>query len=167
MWQFRIEMQTPFVPDRRRVSKGIDARRLEDQESGMSAQSDQRPIKGYPDSLGPDIRSGGRQEFGGLVPPYEGRKTSTSRPEAEAMASVFSVDYSNPAPRREISKIERRGVPSTDVTAATPLGVGRTFGRRGNEQALGMSEEQQRRAREQHGISRSRPIHPASPPAKR
>lgn len=119
----------------------------------MAEQQDQRPIKGYPDSLGPDIHSGGVKEPGGLVPPYEGRQTHMSRDEAESMASVYSVDYSNPAPRREVSETENQGVPSTDTTAATPLGVGETKGRQGNEKALTMSEEKRRKDREEIGIS--------------
>ena len=122
----------------------------------MSEQQDQRPIKGYPDSLGPDIRSGGVQEPGGLVPPYEGRKTATPREEAGQMASVFTVDYSNPAPKRKISKAERKGVPPTDTTAASPLGVGRSRGRQGNEKSLKWSEEKREKSREEYGISRSK-----------
>ena len=109
-------------------------------------------MAGYPDSLGPDVHPGGVQEFGAPVPPYQGRKTHTSRAEAAAMASVFSVDYSAPAPRRKISKIERRGVPATDTTASSPLGVGGTLGRQGNERALKMSEKKRNRSRERHGI---------------
>lgn len=129
----------------------------------MTAQSGDEPVKAYPDSMGPDLHSGGRQEAGGPVPPYEGRKTETSREDAEAMASVFSTDYSDPAPRREISQTEREGVPSTDTTGATPLGVGTSSGRQGNEQMLNKSEKQQRKARQQHGISRNKPIDPQSP----
>ncbi|HEY2764711.1 MAG TPA: hypothetical protein VGJ13_11985 [Pseudonocardiaceae bacterium] len=120
------------------------------------AEQDQRPIKGYPDSMGPDIRSGGVQVFGGLVPPYGGRKTHTSRAEAEKMASVYTVDYSNPAAPREISEIERNGVPATDTTARNVMGVGRTTGRQGNELALGDGDRHRHRAR--------RPIDPAYAP---
>lgn len=130
----------------------------------MAQESDDRPVKGYPDSLGPDLHSGGTQEPGGLVPPYEGRKTETSRQEAEEMGSVYSpVDYSNPAPAREISETERHGVPSTDTTGASPLGVGESKGHQGNEQMLNKSEEKQRKERVEHGISRSKPIDPDSP----
>lgn len=121
----------------------------------MRARSADRPVTAYPGSLGPDPHSGGEQQLGGLVPPYPGRKKETPRSEAEKMASVFSVDRSAPAPRREISETERRGVPSTDTTATSPLGVGVSFGRRGNELNLGKSEEKQRKARLIHGISRS------------
>ncbi|MGH3924933.1 MAG: hypothetical protein ACREX8_16415 [Gammaproteobacteria bacterium] len=129
----------------------------------MAEQEEQRPIKGYPDSLGPDIHSGGEQEPGGLVPPYEGHKTETPRSEAEAMASVFSVDDSAPAPEREISDTERQGVPPTDTTAASPLGVGETRGRQGNEQALKMSEEKRRKDREETGIDSPKSTTPGSP----
>ena len=130
----------------------------------MTEQRDERPTKGYPDSLGPDIRSGGEQVPGGPVPPYEGRKTATPRAEAEAMASVYSVDYSDPAPRREISETERKGVPPTDTTAASPMGVGdKTAGKPGNEKSLTWSEEKQRKDREVHGIDRRKPVDPQSP----
>lgn len=130
----------------------------------MTSHQDQRPVKGYPDSLGPDIRPGGAEEFGGPVPPYEGRQTHRSRDDAEAMGPVYGpVDYSRPAPRRVISDIERQGVPSTDTTAASPLGAGVSRGRQGNEQALRMSEERQRRDREEHGISPTKSAHPGSP----
>ncbi|MGH3794110.1 MAG: hypothetical protein ACRDSP_04410 [Pseudonocardiaceae bacterium] len=112
-------------------------------------EQDQRPIKAYPDSMGPQIHSGGVQVPGGLVPPYEGRKTQTARAEAENLASVYSVDYSNPAPEREISKIEREGVPATDTTGRTPLGVGTTSGRQGNKLALGDKDKHRHRDRRQ------------------
>lgn len=129
----------------------------------MAEQSDERPVKGYPDSLGPDLHSGGVQDPGTQVPPYEGRKTGTSRQDAEAMASVYSVDNSTSAPEREISETERKGVPATDTTAASPHGVGETHGRQGNEKMLGKSEEKQRKERLDHGVSRSKPIDPQSP----
>lgn len=120
----------------------------------MSEQQVQRPIKGYPDSLGADIHSGGIQEPGGLVPPYKGRKTETPRAEAEMMASVYTVDYSNPAPKRKISKAERQGVAPTDATAASALGVGPSRGRQGNERSLTWSAEKREKSRTQCGISR-------------
>lgn len=129
----------------------------------MSEQQDQRPIKGYPDSLGPDIRSGGVQQPGGPVPPYDGRKTATPRSEADQMASVYAVDDSGPAPKRKVSKTERKGVPPTDTTAASPLGVGQSRGRQGNEKALKWSEEKREKNRVEHGVSRSRAQHPQSP----
>ena len=132
----------------------------------MSEQQDQRPIKGYPDSLGPDIRSGGVQEPGGLVPPYEGRKTGTPRDEAEQMASVFTVDYSNPAPKRKMSKTERKGVSPTDTTAASALGVGQSRGRQGNEKSLRWSEKKHEKSRLEYGVSRNRARDTQSPTAQ-
>lgn len=120
----------------------------------MGEQQVQRPTKGYPDSLGADIHSGGIQEPGGLVPPYEGRKTETPRAEAELMASVYTVDHSTSAPKRKISKTERQGVSPTDATAASALGVGPSRGRRGNEKSLKWSEEKREKSRTEYGISR-------------
>lgn len=41
----------------------------------MQQKEDQQVIPACPDSMGPDINSGGIQEFGGLIPPYKGRQT--------------------------------------------------------------------------------------------
>ncbi|MGH4026308.1 MAG: hypothetical protein ACRDRV_17170 [Pseudonocardiaceae bacterium] len=79
------------------------------------------------------------------------------------MASVYTVDYSNPAPERKISKTERKGVPPTDTTAASPLGVGQSKGRQGNEKSLKWSEEKREKSRVEHGVARSKAHHPQSP----
>lgn len=51
---------------------------MAENEDQMAENEDQRPITAYPDSMGPEIHSGGTQEVGGLVPPYEGRQESAS-----------------------------------------------------------------------------------------
>lgn len=120
------------------------------------AQQDQRPIKGYPDSIGPDIRSGGHQEPGGPVPPYEGRSMSGE--------DIHKRNYpDHEAGPREVSEVESQGVPSTDTTAASPLGVGVSKGRQGNERALNWSEEKREKERMNAGVAPTRPIDPASP----
>lgn len=40
----------------------------------MKQKDDQRAVPACPDSMGPDINSGGIQEIGGLIPPYRGRQ---------------------------------------------------------------------------------------------
>jgi hypothetical protein len=42
----------------------------------MASKGYAKPVWSYPDSLGPAIYYGHIPEFNGLVPPYEGRKTS-------------------------------------------------------------------------------------------
>jgi hypothetical protein len=44
---------------------------------------------------------------------------------------------------REVSQTEREGVPATDTTAASPLGVGVSKTHRGNEKMYGHSDEAQ------------------------
>ena len=47
---------------------------------------------------------------------------------------AFNADNAgNPGPGREPSDEERDGVPPTDTTAATPLGVGESINRRGED----------------------------------
>jgi hypothetical protein len=64
---------------------------------------------------------------------------------------------------RKISRKERRGVPATDMSARSPLGVGVSITPQGNTRALGRSERQRRYDREDAGISPPHPIHPDSP----
>jgi hypothetical protein len=83
---------------------------------------------------GPRPHSGGDQEPGGLVPPYEGRQTEAKEGHAEHMDKIFNrVDEVPPGPGREISDEEREGVPPTDTEATTPLGVGESITRRGED----------------------------------
>ena len=64
---------------------------------------------------------------------------------------------------RRISPQEREGVPATDTSARTPLGVGISYTAKGNEQALGRSHNRRRKDRNEAGISPPEPIHPDSP----
>jgi hypothetical protein len=78
----------------------------------------------------------------GDVPPYEGRRTEASEDQAEQMDKVFNrVDEVPPGPGREISDEEREGVGPTDTEAATPLGVGESINRRGEDVARQEDEE--------------------------
>ena len=79
---------------------------------------------------------GGEQEPQGLVPPYEGRQTEVSEGLDEQMDKVFDrVDEVPPGPGREVSDEEREGVPATDTEARSPLGVGESINRRGEDVA--------------------------------
>ena len=76
----------------------------------------------------------GEQEPGGLVPPYEGRQTEAREGHDEHMDKVFDrVDDVPSGPGREISDEEREGVPPTDTEATSPLGVGVSMTRRGED----------------------------------
>jgi hypothetical protein len=74
------------------------------------------------------------QEPGGLVPPYEGRQEERKEAHDRHMDKVFNrVDEVPPGPGREISDEEREGVPPTDMDATSPLGVGESINRRGED----------------------------------
>lgn len=64
---------------------------------------------------------------------------------------------------RTISQQEWEGVPATDTTARTPLGVGISYTAKGNEQALGRSAKRRRKDRDEAGIAPPEPIDPTSP----
>jgi hypothetical protein len=78
----------------------------------------------------------GEQEPGGLVPPYEGRQTEMKDGYEQHTQKVFhGADDVEPGPGREISDEEREGVPPTDTEAESPLGVGVSMTRRGEDVA--------------------------------
>ena len=101
-----------------------DKDREEPQPSSQGASTD----------LGPRPGPGGEQEPGGLVPPYEGRQTEMKDSYEEHTEKVFhGADDVPPGPGREISEEEREGVPPTDMDAESPLGVGVSMTRRGED----------------------------------
>ena len=80
------------------------------------------------------VQPAGEQEPGGLVPPYEGRQTEMKEGYEEHTEKVFhGADDVQPGPGREISDEEREGVPPTDMDAESPLGVGVSMTRRGED----------------------------------
>jgi hypothetical protein len=80
------------------------------------------------------VQPAGEQEPGGLVPPYEGRQTEMKEGYEEHTEKVFhGADDVQPGPGREISDEEREGVPATDMDAESPLGVGVSMTRRGED----------------------------------
>jgi hypothetical protein len=80
------------------------------------------------------VQPAGEQEPGGLVPPYEGRQTEMKEGYEEHTEKVFhGADDVEPGPGREISDEEREGVPATDMDAESPLGVGVSMTRRGED----------------------------------
>ena len=80
------------------------------------------------------VQPAGEQEPGGSVPPYEGRQTEMKDSYEEHTQKVFhGAGDVPPGPGREISDEEREGVPSTDTEAESPLGVGVSMTRRGED----------------------------------
>jgi hypothetical protein len=80
------------------------------------------------------VQPAGEQDPGGLVPPYEGRQTEMKDSYDEHTGKVFhGADDVPPGPGREISDEEREGVPPTDTEAESPLGVGVSMTRRGED----------------------------------
>jgi hypothetical protein len=91
----------------------------------------------------------GEQEPGGMVPPYEGRQTEAKEGHEDHMDKVFDqVDEVPPGPGREISDEEREGVGPTDMEATSPLGVGESINRRGEDV---IKQEGQEEGREHAG----------------
>jgi hypothetical protein len=87
---------------------------------------------------GPQVDSGGEQEPGGLVPPYEGRVTEGGG--SNPWQGKGNDQDVEPGPGRVVSDVEREGVPATDMNAETPLGVGESLNRGGEEYAARKSE---------------------------
>jgi hypothetical protein len=88
------------------------------------------------------VQPAGEQDPGGLVPPYEGRQTEMQEGYEEHAEKVFhGADDVQPGPGREISDEEREGVPPTDTEATSPLGVGESINRHGEDVAKREDEE--------------------------
>ena len=80
------------------------------------------------------VRPAGEQEPGGPVPPYEDRQTGMKDTYEQHTEKVFhGADDVQPGPGRQISDEEREGVPATDTEAESPLGVGVSIARRGED----------------------------------
>lgn len=129
----------------------------------MAEQQDQRPVPPEGRSRGPNIHSGGTQDIGAPTPPYEGRQ-ETGQSDQELREERGRTGHD--AGSREISEEERGGVPATDTSAASPLGVGEPTSAQGNEEMLGTSEEARRKDRQKAtsaGVGRSTPVDPDSP----
>jgi hypothetical protein len=88
------------------------------------------------------VQPAGEQEPGGLAPPYEGRQTEMKDGYEQHTEKVFhGADDVEPGPGREISDEEREGVPATDTEAESPLRVGVSMTRRGEDIARREDEE--------------------------
>ena len=113
-----------------------------DEQNELEPEEPQPSSQGASTDLGPRPKSGGEQEPGGLVPPYEGRQTEAKEGHEGHMDKVFNrVDEVPPGPGREISDEEREGVGPTDMDATSPLGVGESINRHGEDVAKQEDEE--------------------------
>lgn len=127
----------------------------------MSEQPVQPAKAPYPRE--PSSHPGGKQEPGGLVPPYEGRQTEGPSQQEQAGGSD-PTQRSAAAGPREGSQAEREGVPPTDTTAASPHGVGVSTSTQGNVRMHGSSAEAQKADQTDAGIGdTSQNVDPESP----
>jgi hypothetical protein len=105
-----------------------------DEQNELEPEEPQPSSQGASTDLGPRPSAGGEQEPGGLVPPYEGRQTEMKDSYEEHTEKVFhGADEVEPGPGRVISDEEREGVPPTDTEAESPLGVGVSITRKGED----------------------------------
>jgi hypothetical protein len=113
-----------------------------DERDEQDVDEAQPSSQGASTDLGPKPKSGGEQEPGGLVPPYDGRQTEAKEGHDEHMDKIFNrVDEVEPRPGREISEEEREGVGPTDMEATSALGVGESISRRGEDVSKQEDEE--------------------------
>ena len=113
-----------------------------DEQNELEPEEPQPSSQGSSTDLGPRPGSGGEQEAGGLVPPYEGRQTEMKEGYEEHAEKAFhGADDVEPGPGRVISDEEREGVGPTDMDATSPLGVGESINRHGEDVARQEDEE--------------------------
>ena len=108
-------------------------------------------------SRGPDINPGGDVEPGGAVPPYDlGASEQDKAAASEGVHKSFRAEENAPAPGEAApeSKEEREGVSATDTTAATPLGVGESLTKGGEELAREPGKESGRHDTGEKGPAR-------------
>lgn len=98
------------------------------------------PREGQVSNTGePPIHSGGKQEPGAGIekPPYDARQKSGEG--TDEFAAQRGGPGTSEAGPRQVSEAEREGVSPTDTTAASPMGVGESINKQGNEKALNRS----------------------------
>jgi hypothetical protein len=129
---------------------------------------DREPEPAAQTNLGPAPHSGGETDTGDRpLPPYDDRQKEAKNVQDLASRSMAG-EIGEPGPGREVTETERQGVPTTDTSGATPLGVGESITPRGEEQVLehGGGEarladenvEERRKDREEAGIKPDPPI---------
>lgn len=90
----------------------------------------------------PYVHSGGKQDPGSGIekPPYDARQKSGKSQDELAKDPNKQQGGADAAPRT-VSQAERDGVSDTDATAASPMGVGESINKQGNERMLNKSAE--------------------------
>jgi len=125
------------------------------------------PREGQVSNTGePPIHSGGKQEPGAGIekPPYDARQTSSEG--TDEFAAQRGGPGTSEAGPREVSEAEREGVSPTDTTAASPLGVGESINKQGNERMVNKSEAAQRADQTDAGVGGRTPnLEPEMPEA--
>ncbi len=105
-----------------------------DERNGLEPEEPQPSSQGASTDLGPRPRPGGERDVDAPVPPYDGRQTEMKESYDRHTEKVFhGADDVEPGPGRVISDEERDGVPPTDTEAESPLGVGVSMTRRGED----------------------------------
>jgi hypothetical protein len=105
-----------------------------DEQNELEPEEPQPSSQGASTDLGPRPQPGGEREVDAAVPPYEGRQTEMKDSYEEHTEKVFhGADDVEPGPGRVISDEEREGVGPTDMDATSPLGVGESINRRGED----------------------------------
>ena len=143
----------------------------------QESQEFREPEPAAQTNLGPAPHSGGEKDTGTSTPPYdEIRQQEMKSGHQEHMDKVFSGEGGEPGPGRVVSKEEREGVPDTDTTGASPLGVGESISESGETRIVGDAgpesrradeySEERRRDREGAGISTAEPISEEMPRMK-
>ncbi|MGB8201392.1 MAG: hypothetical protein WCF33_17145 [Pseudonocardiaceae bacterium] len=114
----------------------------------------------------PYVHSGGEQDPGGdrELPPYADRQQTGKSP--EQLVEERGGAGSSEAGPRHVSQAEREGVPVTDTTGASPLGVGESVVTQGNERMVNTPDSAQKADQTDIGVGgASENIDPESPTA--
>jgi hypothetical protein len=105
-----------------------------DEQNELEPEQPQPSSQGASTDLGPRPKPGGERDVDAPVPPYEGRQTEMKEGYERHTEKVFhGADDVPPGVGRVISDEEREGVPPTDTEATSPLGVGESINRRGED----------------------------------
>ncbi|HVL82749.1 MAG TPA: hypothetical protein VM367_00420 [Pseudonocardia sp.] len=105
-------------------------------------QQQRAPQAGGRSHRGPEVDAGGDDSGPQVpVPPYEDRTRGGEQTDERVAKAFDASNAAPPGPGGVESETEREGVPPTDTTGRTPLGVGTTRGGRGEDTAGGGGTE--------------------------
>ncbi len=126
-----------------------------DEQNELEPEAPQPSSQGASTDLGPRPQPGGEREVGAPVPPYEGRQTEMKDGyERHTEKAFHGADGVPPGPGREVSDEEREGVPPTATEATSPVGVGESINRRGEDVVKQESEPGREHAGEKGAADR-------------